>query len=157
MKYKLAEGYVVDVDSSIIAKRIAIAIEYSELTYQQLEEKTGIPKSAIQRYATGQTQKIPDGRIYSIAKATRTSPFFLFGQTDEMTEEKYHAVQEPLKIVLPDGSHLFAENFKPVQSGSKKNRLAAGIFEKVTRLNEENLQKVDEYIDLLLMRQNKEK
>ena len=38
-------------------------IQSSGLTYKQLEEQTGVPKSAIQRYASGTTKKIPVDRL----------------------------------------------------------------------------------------------
>lgn len=38
-------------------------IQSSGLTYKQLEEQTGVPKSAIQRYASGTTEKIPVDRL----------------------------------------------------------------------------------------------
>ena len=39
--------------------KIKEAIEKSGLTLMELQEKTGISKSAIQRYASGNTDKIP--------------------------------------------------------------------------------------------------
>lgn len=38
-------------------------IQSSGMTYKQLEEQTGVPKSAIQRYASGTTEKIPVDRL----------------------------------------------------------------------------------------------
>lgn len=42
---------------------LAEAIRKSGKTYKELENLTGIPKSAIQRYATGVTRKIPADRL----------------------------------------------------------------------------------------------
>ena len=44
-----------------------------------LSDKTGIPKSALQRYATGQTEKIPIDRLEKIASAIGVTTSFLMG------------------------------------------------------------------------------
>lgn len=61
------------------SERIKQAITKSELTLLELEKKTGIPKSAIQRYASGDTKKLPIDRIKLIANATGVTPSFLMG------------------------------------------------------------------------------
>ena len=58
-------------------KRLRQAIEQSGLTYAELGKKTGIAKSSLQRYATGETKKIPIDSIEAIAKATNVSPRYL--------------------------------------------------------------------------------
>lgn len=157
MKYRLAEGYEIDVEPSVISKRIACAIEHSELTYQQLEDKTGIPKSALQRYATGKTQKIPDGRIFSIAIATHTSPLYLFGQTDVMEEEPMRTVQRPLSIVFPDGTSCAPDRIlEHIRDTDEKSKLVTDVLLKVPKLSMEDLHKVNDYMDLLLLRHVKE-
>ena len=64
---------------SEISKRILNAINNSELSYGELSKLTNIPKSALQRYATGETEKIPINRIEAIAKATGTTAAYLMG------------------------------------------------------------------------------
>ena len=64
-------------------KRLRQAIEQSGLTYAELGEKTGIAKSSIQRYATGETKKIPIDSIEAIAKAINVSPKYLMCWDDE--------------------------------------------------------------------------
>ena len=63
-------------------KRLRQAIEQSGLTYAELGERTGIAKSSLQRYATGETKKIPIDCIEAIAKATNTSAKNLMGWED---------------------------------------------------------------------------
>ena len=50
-----------------------------KITYGELSKKTNIPKSALQRYATGETEKIPITRIEVIAKALNTTAQFIMG------------------------------------------------------------------------------
>lgn len=70
---------------SDISNRILNIILEKEISYGELSEKTGIPKSALQRYATGQTEKIPIDRLDSIAKAIGTTPAYLMGWEDSST------------------------------------------------------------------------
>ena len=60
-------------------KKIAESIEKSGYSYAELSELTGISKSTLQRYATGETKKIPIDNIERIAKATKTDPRYLMG------------------------------------------------------------------------------
>lgn len=64
---------------SDISKRMLDIILQKEISYGELSEKTGIPKSALQRYATGQTEKIPIDRLQIIASAIGTTTAYLMG------------------------------------------------------------------------------
>lgn len=68
---------------SDISERILNIITEKDISYGELSEKTGIPKSALQRYATGQTEKIPIDRLQLIASAIGTTPEFLMGWNAE--------------------------------------------------------------------------
>ena len=68
------------------SERILKSIQNAKLSYGVLHELTGIPKSALQRYATGETEKIPIDRLEMIAKATGVSVEYLMGwDTKEST------------------------------------------------------------------------
>lgn len=62
-----------------IAERLLDLINRNNATYGELSKQTGIPKSAIQRYATGETEKIPITRIELLAKALHSSAAYLMG------------------------------------------------------------------------------
>ena len=64
---------------SEISDRILALILKKDVSYGELSRRTGIPKSALQRYATGDTPKIPLDRIAAIAKALDTTPAYLMG------------------------------------------------------------------------------
>ena len=66
-------------DRSEISKRLLQLIEDNDISYGELSKKTNIPKSALQRYATGETEKIPITRIEVIAKALNTTAQFIMG------------------------------------------------------------------------------
>lgn len=67
--------------------RILHSIQKANLSYSELASLTKIPKSALQRYATGETEKIPIDRIEAIAKATKVTSEFLMGWTDDVEQK----------------------------------------------------------------------
>jgi len=66
-------------ETQAIAAKILDLINKKDFSYGELSRLTGIPKSALQRYATGVTEKIPVKRIEAIAKALNTTPAYLMG------------------------------------------------------------------------------
>ena len=54
-------------------------VEKSPFSYAELEKKTGISKSALQRYASGNTKKIPIEAEEKIALALGVSASFIMG------------------------------------------------------------------------------
>ena len=64
---------------SEISERIKAAIKASGLSHRELENKTGIPHSAIQRYAAGTTDRIPISRLEKLASALGTTAEYLLG------------------------------------------------------------------------------
>lgn len=52
---------------SDISTKLHESIQRAGYSYGELAKLTGIPKSAIQRYATGQTPKIPLDRLQALA------------------------------------------------------------------------------------------
>ena len=65
-----------------ISERILNLLAEKDISYGELSIQTNIPKSALQRYATGQTEKIPIDRLDRIAKALNTTPAYLMGWED---------------------------------------------------------------------------
>ena len=70
--------------------RIFEAIKKSGLSYGELSKRTNIPKSALQRYATGETEKVPIDRIKLIAQATHVSDIYLMGWDDIVNNDDEH-------------------------------------------------------------------
>ena len=65
-----------------LSQRIRVLIQVQQASFRELSEKTGIPKSAIQRYATGETTKIPLDRVTLLAQALGVTPAYLMGWED---------------------------------------------------------------------------
>lgn len=64
------------------ARRIREAIKLKGLSYTELERLTGVSKSALQRYASGETKKIPVDVIEKIATATGVTARYIMGWED---------------------------------------------------------------------------
>ena len=85
--------------------RLMVAIKSSGLSYVELEKRTGIAKSSIQRYASGRTKKIPVDAVKLIADATGSSAAWIMGWEEDGSTTK----EEPrnlLKIAGRDGSMI---------------------------------------------------
>ena len=90
----------------LIIKRLKQAIDESGLTYSQLESKTGISKSALQRYATGMTKKIPVAPIVAIAQVLNVSAAWIMGWSEEDNKSNVNfspATDDDIKFALFGG------------------------------------------------------
>lgn len=67
-----------------IAVRIKSAIEKAGISYIELEKRTGIAKSSLQRYASGNTKKIPIEAVEAIASATGCDASWIMGWRDNI-------------------------------------------------------------------------
>lgn len=79
-----------------ISERILNLLAEKDISYGELSIQTNIPKSALQRYATGQTEKIPIDRLDRIAKALNTTPAYLMGWEESQPREDANSPLLPL-------------------------------------------------------------
>ncbi len=92
------------------SKRINEAIEKSGYSYPELSKITGISKSSLQRYATGETKKIPIDCIEKIAQATGSDSRYLMCWDDEEAEVQIVSTtqstisDDDIKFALFDGA-----------------------------------------------------
>jgi repressor LexA len=73
---------------SLTSERLLLLIQNKKVSYGELARRTGIPKSALQRYATGETGKMPISRVETIAKALGVDSAYLMGWQDEPSTPK---------------------------------------------------------------------
>lgn len=90
---------------SITSERIKSAMQKAELSYGELSKLTGIPKAALQRYATGETAKVPINRIEDIARHTGVSAEYLLGWDEDNSESPESA-----------GRYFIHENIFPIRT-----------------------------------------
>lgn len=69
--------------NNVVSDRIKKAIEKSGYSFVELEKRTGVSKSALQRYSQGVTTKVPVDVVNAIGDATGISPFYLIGWGDD--------------------------------------------------------------------------
>ena len=85
---------------NIQAERILEIIQTRDISYGELSKLTGIPKSALQRYATGETAKIPLERIVSIANALEVPPAYIMGWSDSIFNTPGNVIPVPDEPVI---------------------------------------------------------
>lgn len=93
-----------------VIKRLKECIEQSGLSYEQLEKKTGISRSTIQRYANGITSKIPIDAIKTIAEALGVKAEYIMGWDDtppttedtivKLLKAQYKLNEQDVKFVM---------------------------------------------------------
>ena len=91
----------------LIAARIVEAMEKRDLSYGELASLTDIPKSTLQRYATGDTRKIPLDRIEAIARETNTSTAYLMGWNENEKSPAPEGTEDSDKIKRERSYRLF--------------------------------------------------
>lgn len=67
---------------------IAKLMKDKEVTYAELEKRTGLPRSVLNRYVNGVTKKIPIDNLEKIAKALGVAPvYFVVGDIEIRPED----------------------------------------------------------------------
>jgi Helix-turn-helix. len=89
------------------AFKIITLIEEQNISYSTLSKRTGISKSALQRYATGVTEKIPLDRLVLMAAALNATPEFLMGW--EGSKEGITELKRKEKENLEELNTIFAQ------------------------------------------------
>lgn len=85
------------------SEKLALAMHEKGISTRRLSGLTGIPKSAIQRYTSGDTEKIPIDRMKAMAEALSIDPAYIMGWA---TEEEQPPAVRPLPSNLRPVSDL---------------------------------------------------
>lgn len=102
-------------NTEIFAKRLKYEMERQNLSYGELEKKTGIAKSALHRYANGATQKVSIDNVKKIAKALNVSAEYMIGWDTGSTITP--ASDEQLMVALFGGAdEVTAEMWEEVKN-----------------------------------------
>ena len=65
-----------------VSDRIRTQMQRLGLSYGELAQATGLSKSAVHRYATGATDKVPTEALEKLAEALHVTPAYLTGWED---------------------------------------------------------------------------
>ena len=98
---------------SIRSERIKSLIKQSKLSYQELEKTTGIKKSSLQRYASGETTKIPLHAIEKLSITFGVSQEYLMGWDDEAKKSS------PEELKLTEGEKVWLELYHQVSEETR--------------------------------------
>lgn len=100
-------------DIENIIKRLKKVIDNSGFSYMELEKKTGVSKSALQRYANGSTKKIPIDVIQAIAETVNVSAAWIMGWEEQNIPDGFlplpHTVKRPRLGTISCGDPIMSE------------------------------------------------
>ena len=101
---------------SIQSDRIRSEMQRNSLTLLEIEQRTGIKKSSMQRYVSGETGKIPLSAIEKLATLFGVSGAYLMGwdePKEDPSEPQLTGVDKEffdlLKLIPEDQKRLFLE------------------------------------------------
>ena len=103
---------------SIQSDRIRSEMQRNSLTLIEIEQRTGIKKSSMQRYVSGETGKIPMSAIEKLAKLFGVSGAYLMGW-----DEKKAPPSEP---TLTEGEQVLLNLFRQIPEDQQRVFLEMG-------------------------------
>lgn len=130
------------------SKRVKEVISKNHYTFDELEKITGIPRSTLQRYVSGTTDKIPVTFYETIAAATNTPVEYLLC-IELIITDKENTLDDPTKSVIEKNTAANSANLEMIAVKAT----AKEWFDILSRLSDENLVKLKEYAELLLLQQ----
>lgn len=110
----MSEKELTDLIERIKERRLKL-----EMSYQDLSDATGISKSTLQRYETGYIKKVPINQIEILAKALHTTPSYLMGWDNTVTEAP------SVSLTPRDERQIAADLEKMLADLDSKNSMAA--------------------------------
>ena len=93
------------------SKRLLSAIKESGKSYGEIAEITGLSKSVIQRYSTGETRKIPMGRLAAICRAIGKDVATIAGWIDKEGNPTWPDRETWIKSNITDEDRRLIESF----------------------------------------------
>ena len=103
---------------SVQSDRIKSEMHRNSLTLLEIEQRTGIKKSSMQRYVSGETGKIPMSAIEKLATLFGVSGAYLMGW-----DEKESSPSEP---TLTEGEQMLLNLFRQIPEDQQRVFLEMG-------------------------------
>ncbi len=91
-----------DIKTYEIIQRIKSRRKELNLSYQALAERTGLSKSTLQRYETGDIANIPLSKIETLAKGLETTSQYIMGWVDKANQKTASAARLENNEITPD-------------------------------------------------------
>lgn len=109
---------------SIQSDRIREEMQKSSLTLIEIEKRTGIKKSSMQRYVSGETGKIPMAAIEKLAALFGVSGTYLMGWDEKSSS--------PDKPSLTEGEQTWLSLYRRLSDEGRENlNLAVKLFSSI--------------------------
>ena len=103
---------------SIQSDRIRSEMQRSSLTLLEIEQRTGIKKSSMQRYVSGETGKIPMSAIEKLATLFGVTGAYLMGWDEK---ENSHS-----ELSLTEGEQMLLNLFRQIPEDQQRVFLEMG-------------------------------
>mgnify|MGYP002705421674 CR=1 FL=1 len=133
----MSEKELTDLIERIKERRLKL-----EMSYQDLSDATGISKSTLQRYETGYIKKVPINQIEILAKALHTTPSYLMGWDNTVTEAtsvtlttQTKKVPKDLKKILEDEEVTLNGRMMSAEDKEKMMRIIEAAFYEAKEMN----------------------
>ena len=144
--------------NEIRAKRLREVIEKSEYTYAELEKLTGVSKSSLQRYATGETIKVPIDCFEKIAAITGADILYLLAWDDSPIEDKQAHLAKIVKDSHPEGVPAAVSVTMGLDTNKAPPRIKReDAFKKLSSLSDDEFREVELFADFIEFRRNHQK
>lgn len=117
--------------NNTVSERILELMQKHDLSYGKLAEITGVPKSALQRYATGETRKLSFDRLKIIADALGCTSAYLLGWEEEIKKDPVALAEKHLEVLMDDSFIQLYDVYKKLDAKQRKvlNNLAISLAE----------------------------
>lgn len=96
-----------------------------KMSYGELSKSTGLSKSCLQRYMTGETAKIPISRLEIIANALGTSAAYILGWAETASAKTDTDAETERKPIFHNGDRLDAEIIRLLSEIPTKKKIEA--------------------------------
>lgn len=112
---------------------IAKLMKDKEVTYAELEKRTGLPRSVLNRYVNGVTKKIPIDNLEKIAKALGVAPVYFVVGDIEIRPENGRTYIDPAAAIAREATGSVPEE-PIVNQAQEKAEFMLEALERLTKL-----------------------
>ena len=112
---------------------IAKLMKDKEVTYAELEKRTGLPRSVLNRYVNGVTKKIPIDNLEKIAKALGVAPVYFVVGDIEIRPEDGRTYIDPAAAIAREAMGSVPEE-PSVNQAQEKAEFMLEALERLTKL-----------------------
>lgn len=112
---------------------IAKLMKDKEVTYTELEKRTGLPRSVLNRYVNGVTKKIPIDNLEKIAKALGVAPVYFVVGDIEIRPEDGRTYIDPAAAIAREAIGSVPEE-PSVNQAQEKAEFMLEALERLTKL-----------------------